>query len=93
MCLYSNSILYGNFSEEFYVYEAPACRSKAPVISKLELVLDIYPNLPLILRYIHCMVFQGLNLFRIRSLLTSVTNLPDAFINYTTYALKVKFFN
>ena len=39
------------------------------------------------------MVFQGLNLFRIRNLLTSVTNLPDAFINYTTYALKINFFN
>ncbi|MDI0611318.1 hypothetical protein NEO15_08290, partial [Escherichia coli] len=28
-------------------------------ISKLELVLDIYPSLSLILRYIYCLVFQG----------------------------------
>ncbi|MGT7461774.1 hypothetical protein ACRWZH_06830, partial [Escherichia coli] len=30
-----------------------------PAISKLELVLDIYPSLSLILRYIYCLVFQG----------------------------------
>ncbi|WP_236513200.1 hypothetical protein [Escherichia coli] len=28
-------------------------------MSKLELVLDIYPSLSLILRYIYCLVFQG----------------------------------
>ncbi|MCD3637450.1 hypothetical protein KX363_22265, partial [Escherichia coli] len=33
--------------------------NKTPAISKLELVLDIYPSLPLILRYIYCLVFQG----------------------------------
>ncbi|PAZ93821.1 hypothetical protein APX86_27030, partial [Escherichia coli] len=33
--------------------------NKTPAISKLELVLDIYPNIPLILRYIYCLVFQG----------------------------------
>ncbi|WP_249942141.1 tail fiber assembly protein, partial [Escherichia coli] len=32
---------------------------KTPAISKLEPVLDIYPSLPLILRYIYCLVFQG----------------------------------
>lgn len=31
--------------------------SKIPVISKLELVLDIYPNLFFILRYIQGLVF------------------------------------
>ncbi|WP_205716077.1 hypothetical protein, partial [Escherichia coli] len=33
--------------------------NKTPAISKLELVLDIYPSLSLILRYIYCLVFQG----------------------------------
>ncbi|WP_223116504.1 hypothetical protein, partial [Escherichia albertii] len=33
--------------------------NKTPAISKLELVLDIYPSLSLILRYIHCLAFQG----------------------------------
>ncbi|WP_249941351.1 hypothetical protein [Escherichia coli] len=28
-------------------------------LTKLEPVLDIYPSLPLILRYIYCLVFQG----------------------------------
>ena len=32
-----------------------------PAISKLELVLDIYPSIPLILRYIYCLVFQGVS--------------------------------
>ncbi|MEF6254157.1 hypothetical protein U9868_25135, partial [Escherichia coli] len=36
-----------------------SCPSKIPVISKLALVLDIYPSLSLILRYIHCLAFQG----------------------------------
>lgn len=34
-----------------------SCPSKVSVISKLELVLDIYPSLSLILRYIHCLAF------------------------------------
>ncbi len=38
---------------------AISCPSKIPVISKLELVSDIYPGLSLILRYIHCLAFQG----------------------------------
>ncbi|WP_213091814.1 hypothetical protein, partial [Escherichia coli] len=36
---------------------------KTPAISKLEPVLDIYPSLPLILRYIYCLVFQGASSF------------------------------
>ncbi|WP_338294958.1 hypothetical protein, partial [Escherichia coli] len=33
--------------------------SKIPVISKLELVSDIYPSLSLIFRHTHSLVFQG----------------------------------
>ncbi len=42
---------------------------------------------------IGCLEIQGASLFRICSLLTSVTILLDDFISYTTYAPKIKFFN
>ncbi|MEF4439331.1 hypothetical protein U9890_22940, partial [Escherichia coli] len=41
--------------------------NKTPAISKLELVLDIYPSLSLILRYIYCLVFQGASSYDIIS--------------------------
>ncbi|MCD4221934.1 hypothetical protein KX436_24465, partial [Escherichia coli] len=44
-----------------------SCPSKIPVISKLALVLDIYPSLSLILRYIHCLAFQGAGSFKVSS--------------------------
>lgn len=48
--------------------------SKVSVISKLELALDIYPSLSLILRYIYCLAFQGASL---RALHNIKKILPD----------------
>ncbi len=42
---------------------------------------------------IGCQEIQGASLFRICSLLTSVTILLDAFIRYRIYAPKIKIFN
>ncbi|MGN2312697.1 hypothetical protein ACTEGX_11520, partial [Escherichia coli] len=55
--------------------------NKTPAISKLELVLDIYPSLSLILRYIYCLVFQG------ASSETTVHSLPHLKISIQFNAL------
>ncbi|MCI3075696.1 fimbrial-like protein YadL, partial [Escherichia coli] len=62
-----------------------SCPSKIPVISKLALVLDIYPSLSLILRYIHCLAFQGAGSI-------SVVDFGDVYISEINAKTKVKTF-